>query len=91
MRLAQGRVATEADMPNQSFPKSHRWPRERWRSAACVLRLVRFAPSVHGLGDYGFLPIAIGMAREKGVSAYLSEGLNRSAYTDWMPHASIGS
>jgi nucleoside-diphosphate-sugar epimerase len=39
--------------------------------------VVRLAASVHDVGDHGFVPYLIGLARQKGEAAYLGEGLNR--------------
>ena len=77
--LAQGRVATERDEP---VPGAH--PRSAGVDAALALTdrgvrtaVVRFAPTVHGAGDHGFIGTLVGIARDKGVSAYIGDGANR--------------
>ena len=39
--------------------------------------IVRLPPTCHGDGDNGFIPAAIGFAREKGAAAYVGDGANR--------------
>jgi len=38
---------------------------------------VRFAPTVHGAGDHGFIAALVGIARDKGTASYVAEGTNR--------------
>ena len=36
--------------------------------------IVRFAPSIHGAGDWGFVNFLVAAARERGVSGYVGDG-----------------
>jgi len=38
--------------------------------------VIRLPPSVHGAGDHGFVPMLIGIARDKGAAAYIGAGDN---------------
>jgi nucleoside-diphosphate-sugar epimerase len=38
---------------------------------------LRFAPTVHGPGDHGFIAEIVRVARERGTSAYVGDGSNR--------------
>ena len=39
--------------------------------------VVRLPPTVHGRGDFGFVPTLVGIAQAKGFSAYIGEGADR--------------
>jgi len=76
--LAPGHVATEND---QSDPSVH----PRIANVAYALSLadagvrsscVRFAPTVHGKGDHGFIATLVAIARDKGASGYIGDGAN---------------
>jgi nucleoside-diphosphate-sugar epimerase len=75
--LAPGRVAVEADAPATGFPRKSEVAAMALAQRGVKASFVRLAPSVHGHGDHGFVPILIALAREKGVSAYIADGQNR--------------
>jgi nucleoside-diphosphate-sugar epimerase len=71
----RGPLVIEEDQVNPDFP------RKSEDALAMVSRgvhsiVLRLPPSVHGDGDHGFVPALINIARQKGVSAYIGDGLN---------------
>ncbi|HVJ61765.1 MAG TPA: SDR family oxidoreductase [Tahibacter sp.] len=78
-RIAQGRAATEADLPGPSSPRQTETAARTLAERGVRVATIRLAPSVHGIGDYGFVPLLIRLAREQGVSAYIGDGQNRWA------------
>lgn len=79
--LPAGRVSTEQDRPDRAAIGAFRIPGED----ACLgfagrgvrSSVVRLAPTVHGPGDYGFIPVLVASARRTGISAYIGDGRNR--------------
>lgn len=70
------RGATESDLPSPVSPRKSEAAARAVAQRGVRAATVRLAPSVHGAGDHGFIPILVRLAREKGVSAYLGDGQN---------------
>jgi nucleoside-diphosphate-sugar epimerase len=81
MLLAPGKVNTEDDAASPASPAGPRAAAEVAVLAAADrgvrASVVRLPPSVYGDGKCGFVSVLIGIAREKGIAAYVGDGLNR--------------
>jgi len=81
--LTDGRAATEDDASPFRGPESPRGGSENLlldfadRGVRSVA--LRFSPTTHGTGDHGFIATLCQVARDRGVSGYPGEGLNRWA------------
>jgi nucleoside-diphosphate-sugar epimerase len=77
--LAQGRPGTERDLPDPATHPRVANAQATLDFAASGVRsiVVRFAPTVHGSGDHGFVARLVEIARETGVSGYVGDGSNR--------------
>jgi nucleoside-diphosphate-sugar epimerase len=75
--LAVGRMATEEDRSGGHSPRISEPSADALVAKGVHASVVRLAPTTHGAGDHGFVPMLIGLAREKGVAAYIGEGDNR--------------
>lgn len=77
LMLTSGRLGTEEDTPISATPRRSEEVALALAARGVRSSVVRLAPSVHGPGDHGFIPWLIGIARDKGVSAYIGDGSNR--------------
>ncbi|MGA8502526.1 MAG: SDR family oxidoreductase [Candidatus Sulfotelmatobacter sp.] len=72
-----GRLTTEEDAPNSPFPRVASEEAAAAVAAKGVRVSVMRLPQVHDPVKQGLITYLIAVAREKGVSAYVGDGLNR--------------
>ena len=74
--LATENMASTHDI-NQ-YPRVSETTALAFTSKGVRTAVIRLSPSVHGEGDrHGFIPVLVGIARQKGVAAYIGDGQNR--------------
>ncbi len=76
--LTPGRLGTEEDTFAATLPRAaSEQATEAMAARGVCASVVRLPPSVHDVNKHGLVTTMIGLAREKGVSAYVGDGLNR--------------
>jgi nucleoside-diphosphate-sugar epimerase len=76
--VAEGRPSTEEDAPSRAYPRVSEAAAEKLLERGVRVSVIRL-PQVHDPIKQGLVTSTIALAREKGVSAYVGEGLNRWA------------
>lgn len=79
VRLFRDPVFPHPDAHTPHFPPKSEQAADSVAARGVRVSVVRLPPAVHGDGDHGFVPLLIGMARDKGISAYVGDGCNRWA------------
>ncbi len=79
--IAPGHLALESDLPfvSPAYPRRSEPAARELTQKGVRAATVRLSPTVHGVGDHGFIPILIGLAKQTGVSAWPEEVENRWA------------
>ena len=75
--LALGRLGTEEDAFVPGFPRVSEQAGASMAERGVRVSAIRLPPSVHDRSKHGLVTMMIALAREKRISAYVGDGLNR--------------
>jgi nucleoside-diphosphate-sugar epimerase len=74
-----GKAVEETDLPHPDSIRKSEHAARAIAGEGVRVATIRLAPSVHGIGEHGFVSILIDLARRTGVSAYPGDGRHRWA------------